>query len=134
MFTLLMLKKISIVASSSIEELPSICDLRWFSKGNIMNTAIRLTSSISDLLNHLLECIILVYSLFLLAWGYSDCIDYNFSFIAEDFELVLDASEFGLLFGTPWLCFPSYVVIKALGSSVVPSTNFHTLHLGLMHL
>lgn len=45
-------------------------------------------------------------------------------------ELVSDATVFRLLeTGISWLCFPSYVVTKALGSSDALSTCLRTLHL-----
>lgn len=55
--------------------------------------------------------------------------------ISSALELVLaPPPECVLLIGISWLCFPSYVVIKAVGSSDVLSTYLRTLHLRLVHL
>lgn len=49
-------------------------------------------------------------------------------------ESVSETTGFVFLRGISWLCFPSYVVIKALGSSDALSTCLRTLHLRLVHL
>ena len=61
-------------------------------------------------------------------------IHHRLSLLLGGSESVSEATGFVFLTGISWLCFPSYVVIKALGSSDALSTCLRTLHLRLVHL